>query len=58
MVLLTHVAGGLDRLASPPRRMSTRLKSTLLRGFILGMGRVVFVSAVSWIVTFPIRLSI
>ena len=58
MVLLTHVAGGLDRLASPPRRYEHEAQEQRLRGVILGMGRVVFVSAVSWIVTFPISLSI
>jgi hypothetical protein len=38
--------------------ISTRLKSTRLRGFILGVGCFVFISAASWISTFPISLSI
>ncbi len=38
--------------------ISTKLNSTRLRGVILGVGCVVFVSAASWIATFPISLSI
>jgi hypothetical protein len=38
--------------------ISTRLSSTRLRGVILGVGCVVFLSALSWIATFPISLSI
>jgi hypothetical protein len=38
--------------------ISTKLNSTTLRGVILGVGCVVFVSAASWIATFPISLSI
>ena len=38
--------------------ISTKLHSTKLRGVILGVGCVVFVSAASWIATFPISLSI
>ena len=38
--------------------ISTKLKSTRLRGFILGVGCFVFLSAASWIATFPISLSI
>jgi hypothetical protein len=38
--------------------ISTKLSSTRLRGVILGVGCVVFVSAASWIATFPISLSI
>jgi hypothetical protein len=37
---------------------STQLNSTRLRGVNLGVGCVVFVSAASWIATFPISLSI
>ncbi len=39
-------------------RDRTKLNSTRLRGVILGVGCVVFVSAASWIATFPISLSI
>jgi hypothetical protein len=38
--------------------ISTKLNSTTLRGIILGVGCVVFISAASWIATFPISLSI
>ena len=38
--------------------ISTKLSSTRLRGVILGVGCVVFLSAASWIATFPISLSI
>jgi hypothetical protein len=38
--------------------ISTKLNSTRLRGAILAVGCVVFVSAASWIATFPISLSI
>ena len=38
--------------------ISTKLSSTRLRGVILGVGCGVFVLAASWIVTFPISLSI
>jgi hypothetical protein len=38
--------------------ISTKLHRTRLRGVILGVGYVVFVSAASWIATFPISLSI
>jgi hypothetical protein len=38
--------------------ISTKLNSTRLRGVILGVGCVVFLSAASWIATFPISLSI
>ena len=38
--------------------ISTKLNSTRLRGIILGVGCVVFLSAASWIATFPISLSI
>jgi hypothetical protein len=38
--------------------ISTKLNRTSLRGVILGVGCVVFVSAASWIATFPISLSI
>jgi hypothetical protein len=38
--------------------ISTKLSSTRLRGVILGVGCAVFVSAASWIATFPISLSI
>jgi hypothetical protein len=38
--------------------ISTKLNSARLRGVILGVGCVVFVSAASWIATFPISLSI
>ena len=38
--------------------ISTKLNSTRLRGVILGVGCLVFVSAASWIATFPISLSI
>ena len=41
--------------------ISTKLRSTRLRGFILGagcVGCVVFISAISWVATFPINLSI
>jgi hypothetical protein len=38
--------------------ISTKLSSTRLRGVILAVGCVVFLSALSWIATFPISLSI
>ncbi len=38
--------------------ISTKLNSTRLRGVILVVGCVVFISAVSWIATFPISVSI
>ncbi len=38
--------------------ISTKLNSTRHRGVILGVGCVVFVSAASWIATFPISLSV
>jgi hypothetical protein len=38
--------------------ISTRLRSTKLRGVILAVGCVVFITAASWIATFPISLSI
>jgi hypothetical protein len=38
--------------------ISTKLNSTRLRGVILSVGCVVFVSAATWIATFPISLSI
>ena len=38
--------------------ISTKLNSTRLRGVILAVGCVVFLSAASWIATFPISLSI
>ena len=38
--------------------ISTRLRSTKLRGVILTVGCVVFIAAASWIATFPISLSI
>ena len=38
--------------------ISTRLRSTKLRGVILTVGCVVFITAASWIATFPISLSI
>ena len=38
--------------------ISTKLNSTRLRGVILGVGCVVFLSAAAWIATFPISLSI
>ena len=44
------------RCSSPG--ISTKLNSTRLRGVILAVGCVVFVSAASWIATFPISLSI
>lgn len=38
--------------------ISTKLNGTRLRGVILSVGCVVFLSAATWIATFPISLSI
>ena len=38
--------------------ISTKLRTTRLRAVIVGVGCLVFLSAVSWIATFPINLSI
>ena len=38
--------------------ISTKLNSTRLRGLILGVGCIVFLSAASWIATFPVSLSV